>query len=109
MTNRDYPRDPDDVTLTRHAMQQMKDRNIGVHEIKETIRQGKLEPEAGFEEHEVVYRLEFPGVDLLLTLDADQNNIESVFYDDEQGAEGGSLSSRQTGNNPVVAKLADLL
>lgn len=91
---RDLPngltRDPSDYTLSIHAKQMMRDRNIGIQEIKSAIRQG--EPDGGgAKPTDIRLRLDFPGVDLLAVIDSRDLTITSVFYDDEQGAKEGGL------------------
>lgn len=83
-------RNPSDYTLSNHAKQRMRDRNIGIQEVKNAIKQG--EPDGkGAKPTDVRLRLDFPGVDLLVVVDSRDLTISSVFYDDEQGAEGGRL------------------
>lgn len=89
MAGEDVIRDPDKVQLTIHSKQQMKDRNIGVYEIKKAIREGTVEP--GAKETDIKYRLEFPGPDLLVIVDSRNGNIATVYYDDSQGAQKGGI------------------
>lgn len=75
--------------LTNHAVNQMKSRNIGVHEV-ELALEGDIKEDAN-KPHQLVHRLDFPGVDLLVVTDERKDNIVTAFYDDEQGAAGGRL------------------
>jgi len=83
------PRDPDNLEPSKHFGQMIKERNIGAFEVKQAVRDGKVEPARG--EDEFLYRLEIPGVDLIVIVDADTMTYETAYYDDEQGAEGGVL------------------
>ena len=82
--------DPDDLTLSNHAMNRVKERNITAYQIKQAIRDG--EPDGGAKKpHQIRFRDTYPGADLLVLVDPRKNKIVSVYYDDEQGAVGGSL------------------
>ena len=82
-------RDPDKLEGTSHLVNQMRKRNIGAHEVRKAIREGTVEE--GAKPTDVRYRLEIPGVDLLVVVDSRNNKITSAFFDDDQGAEGGRI------------------
>jgi hypothetical protein len=94
MSQTDWPRDPSELYRTRHAKDKMKERNIGMHELKKCIREGNINVEAGNARHEAVYRLEIPGVDLLAVIDKNKGSVETVYWDNQQGATGGGLGGR---------------
>jgi len=83
------PRDPEQLDPSKHFGQMLKERNIGTFEVKQAIREGDVSPARG--EDEFMYRLEIPGVDLIVIVDASTMTYETAYYDDEQGAEGGRL------------------
>jgi len=92
----DYTRDIDEIVLSEHAINQLKDRrNMGTHEVKKAISEGDIIPENGDGPHEVEYRLRMPGVDFVMIVDTDINKVETVYYDDEQGADEGGLGGRR--------------
>lgn len=84
-------RDPEKLELTTHALDMARDRNIGGFEIKKAIREGEAEVGGGRKSSDDLYRLTFPGPDLIVIVDPDRMNITTVFYDDEQGAERGGI------------------
>lgn len=109
-------RDPDKLEATIHAVQKMKERNIGGVELRKSIEEGivtetnpvrniedtKLKEEMeqaiaeGATREDTVpslkkYRLEIPGVDLLTIVDPVRMKIVTTFWDDAQGATGGRL------------------
>lgn len=90
----DPPRNINDFQLTTHAKQQVRDRKISIETVKNAIRKGVEDEEFANESHQTSFILEFPGPDLILIIDSTNNNIVSVYYDDRQGAEGGSLVKR---------------
>lgn len=96
MSDQGFPRDPDKLELTQHSMNRMRDRNVGVREIRKCISEGIILPEEGNEPHQARYRLEMPGIDLILVISKRDMKIVSVFWDDEQGAKGGGLGSRES-------------
>lgn len=78
------------LTAADHAvLNRMRQRNIGKHEIKMAIETGSIEE--GSTDTTIRYRLDMPGVDLLVAVDIPKEQIVTVFYDNEQGAEGGKL------------------
>jgi hypothetical protein len=109
MSPEGFPRDPDKLELTRHGMNRMRDRNVGVREIRKCISEGDISPEEGDGPHEARYRLEMPGVDLLLVVDKTRMKIETVFWDDEQGATGGRLGSREDSRSGIGGVLLSKL
>lgn len=82
-------RDVDELERSDHLGNKMKDRNIGWYEVKQAIENGSVEQ--ANEQHQVRYRLDMPGVDLLVVVDVDRKRIVTTFYDDTQGASGGRL------------------
>lgn len=84
-------RDPDRVVLIKHAIDKMKQRNITATEIKNAIKTGSLEEDPTDEEGtNLRYRLEMP-VDLLVAVDQVEEEVVTVFYDDDQGAVRGNI------------------
>lgn len=83
------PRDPDLIEPTKHMFQMMKERNIGWHQIELAIEDRSVSQAEG--EGNIMYRLDMPGVDLLVVVDTIKMNGVSAYYDDEQGATGGRL------------------
>lgn len=104
MTEDDYPRDPSKISPTPHAVIQMKDRQIGMRELRMGIKTGIVNPERGDGENTVLYRSEYPGVDLLLAVNTERMEVKSIFYDNEQGATDGSLF----GEGPGIMNLGIL-
>lgn len=98
-------RDPNDYTLTNHARDQVKDREIPVHSIKKAIREGDIDDEFARENHQTSFILDSPGVRLIVIVDKTNNNIVTVYYDDEEGAEGGSLGGRKFGS--IMERIRD--
>lgn len=95
MSDKGFPRDPEKLELTAHAMEQVRDRNIGVVEIRNCISKGIINPDEGDGPDEARYRLEIPGVDLLLVISRKDMVIETAYWDDEQGAQGGALGGKR--------------
>ena len=89
MNTSDPIRDPDKLTPADHLGRRMRERNIGAFQVKKAIREGVTEE--GSKPTDVRYRLEIPGVDLLVVVDSRNDKITTAFYDDEQGATGGRL------------------
>ena len=78
------------LTAADHAvLNRMRERNIGKYEIKKAIEEGSIEE--GSTETTIRYRLDMPGVDLLVAVDIPKEQIVTVFYDDDQGATNGRL------------------
>lgn len=97
----DPVRDADIMEHADHLDNQMKDRNVLWGQIVMAIEDGSVEDAKGdHNKGNVRYRLEIPGVDLLVGVDTTKGQygrIASVYYDDEQGAEEGSLGGRKFG------------
>jgi len=79
----------------------MKNRNILWGQVEMTIEDGTVEDAPGnSNEGNIRYRLDMPGVDLLVAVDTTKGThgkIMTTFYDDEQGAEGGALGGGRFG------------
>ena len=78
-----------DLTVTTHAYDMARSRNIGAYMMKKAITEGEL-TNKGFEPRHDVYRLELP-VSLLVAVDSEKSNIITVYYDDEEGGLKGAL------------------
>lgn len=87
----EYPRNPDDYTLSRHALNQFNDRKIGSVELRNAIKDGEIDEEFTDRDSRIAYRLKFPGPDLLVIANPDDLVVVSIYYDDEEGAKGGSV------------------
>lgn len=85
-------RDANIMQTADHLNNQMKDRDILWSQIEMAIEDGSIEDSVG--EDNILYRLEIPGVDLLVGVDTskgENGRIVTTYYDDEQGAQGGGL------------------
>jgi len=98
-------RDPYEMEYAIHLDNRMKGRNITWAQVEMAIEEGVVEDAPGDQnEGNIRYRLEIPGVDLLVGVDTTKGpngKIVSVFYDDEQGASGGSLGGRRFDQHSV--------
>ena len=84
-------RDPEELEMRTHAYDMAKSRNIGAFEIKKAISEGDAEVGGGATEDFDMYRLEFPGPDLIVIVKVPVKKIWTVYYDNEQGAQGGGI------------------
>jgi len=83
-------RDFSKLSISRHAvLNRIRQRNIGHHEMKRAIEDGSVEE--GSDETSIKYRLDMPGVDLIVAVNIPDANITTAFYDNEQGANNGRL------------------
>lgn len=89
MKKSDPIRDPEELSYADHLSRRMRERNIGAHEVRKAIREGSIED--GSKPSDIRYRLEIPGVDLLVVADTRNDKVTTAFFDDEQGAEGGKI------------------
>lgn len=109
MTN-GYPRSTENIFLTDHAKDQARDRVIGGTEIVKAIEEGEIDEDlpsrvapddSKDRSHQIAYVLDFPGSDLVVVLDTNNNMVVTVYYSDETGAEKGALGSRRFGAGPT--------
>ena len=110
MTREPYPRTIDNVTITDHAKDQARDRVIGGTEIVKAIEEGEIDEDlpsrvapddSKDRSHQIAYVLDFPGSELVVVLDSINNQIVTVYYSDEFGAEKGAIGSRRFGAGPT--------
>jgi hypothetical protein len=85
MSSEEWPRDFDELELTKHAIDKMKQQTIGTREVRLSIEEGEIHPEEGNGPEEARYRLEVPGVDLLTVVNREGMVIKSTFWDEDQG------------------------
>lgn len=79
----------DSITATSHAINKIKQRNIGAFEIERAINEGSVTD--GETPTTLEYRLDMPTVDLIVVVDIPDKKIVTAYYSDEQGATGGRL------------------
>ena len=109
----EYTRDPDSVELTSHALNKVKERQIGAHEIKKAISEGSIDEEYPNllldedpnRQYQIAYELEMP-ISLWVILDTRNDKIVTAFYDDQEGAVDGSITG---GRYMQSVRLKDLL
>lgn len=99
----EYPRDIDDprIEMSNHALIKMKEREIGAHEIKKAITEGRIDhdrPTLVLEddpqrERQIAYELELP-ISLWVIYDPEFEKVVTVFYDDKEGAVDGSITHK---------------
>ena len=87
-----YPEDMTGIELSGHAHNKMKNRVIGLHEVREALIDGEISEEAPSEDHQVAYITVLP-VSLFVIVDPTKNpdRIVTMFYDNDDGAVEGSL------------------
>jgi len=83
---RDFSR----LTFSNHTVKnKVRERNIGFREIRLAVEDGSTSP--GNTDRTLKYRLDMPGVDLLVIVDVVGEVIVTCYWDDDQGATGGRL------------------
>jgi len=106
-----YPRDLDDprIVMSEHSLIKMKERDIGGHEVKKAITEGRIDheqPELALEddparERQIAYELELP-ISLWVIYDPELEMVMTVYYDDQQGAVDGSITHKFRENSNSV-------
>lgn len=99
-----YPRSIDPYNFTRHASNRAKERGIQLTEIRTAISQGKIYTQDTFPEERVgkelrgediiAYATADMPIPLYIIADPPEDEIITLFYEDQAGAVDGSLLRR---------------